>query len=480
MRAAPQCPVCIDTIGANGGPASLPCGHNGCLECLKAIQQRRAECPLCRAEFSGSARLQVNRDLEALLHMAASQDEAQETAEWEVLPEARASTENSPPPDTEQSLVPVPTALPMEPAQVRDWFLRSLGPDGARLMSIQPPVWTPDSAASECGECGTPFRLTVPRHHCRLCGDIYCAACSSARLLMPPNFQQSKPQRCCKECAALLRPLQLVLAESCSPSAHPPVHDTFHHSVPRTWFNVPYPQSLEFEVFKCTNILRTLMGSSTWVAGEMQQSALRTAKALVVLSSAKAGLGWSVSFGSGLMVKRRDGGGWSAPAGISSLGFGWGLQGGAQVADLVLALRTDAAVESFCKSMIGDIMGGLGLALGRYGLQGTADVISTYSVCQSRGVYAGVSVEGMFFFSRPEANHAFYGQALSTRQLVHGEVPPPFLACKPLYDMLDKMARELPPPLDLPSISRTVVRRLPGRVEAPLLQDGVAAAIATG
>jgi len=475
--------------------------------------------------------------------MAASQDEAQETAEWEVLPEARASTENSPPPDTEQSLVPVPTALPMEPAQVRDWFLRSLGPDGARLMSIQPPVWTPDSAASECGECGTPFRLTVPRHHCRLCGDIYCAACSSARLLMPPNFQQSKPQRCCKECAALLRPLQLVLAESCSPSAHPPVHDTFHHSVPRTWFNVPYPQSLEFEVFKvgsvaapanplavlprerenpytckealrtsgvlvrvcttssfspcrwaqtpwgislrfgdaqCTNILRTLMGSSTWVAGEMQQSALRTAKALVVLSSAKAGLGWSVSFGSGLMVKRRDGGGWSAPAGISSLGFGWGLQGGAQVADLVLALRTDAAVESFCKSMIGDIMGGLGLALGRYGLQGTADVISTYSVCQSRGVYAGVSVEGMFFFSRPEANHAFYGQALSTRQLVHGEVPPPFLACKPLYDMLDKMARELPPPLDLPSISRTVVRRLPGRVEAPLLQDGVAAAIATG
>ena len=48
------------------------------------MQQRKPECPLCRSEFSATASLQVNRDLEALLQLAANQHDARETAEWEV------------------------------------------------------------------------------------------------------------------------------------------------------------------------------------------------------------------------------------------------------------------------------------------------------------------------------------------------------------------------------------------------------------
>ena len=48
---------------------------------------------------------------------------------------------------------------------------------------------------------GTIFSLSKRRHHCRLCGDIFCDACSTHRTLLPlggPEFE--KPVRVCDEC----------------------------------------------------------------------------------------------------------------------------------------------------------------------------------------------------------------------------------------------------------------------------------------
>ena len=50
------------------------------------------------------------------------------------------------------------------------------------------------------------------RHHCRLCGEVFCQACSQCHLLLPPKFQQQQPQRVCRPCADLLEPLQPFLA----------------------------------------------------------------------------------------------------------------------------------------------------------------------------------------------------------------------------------------------------------------------------
>ena len=54
--------------------------------------------------------------------------------------------------------------------------------------------------------------LRRSRHHCRLCGQIFCHACSDSFLLLPPRFQQPHPQRTCTACAVLLEPLQPFLA----------------------------------------------------------------------------------------------------------------------------------------------------------------------------------------------------------------------------------------------------------------------------
>lgn len=37
----------------------------------------------------------------------------------------------------------------------------------------------PDKLCHECSECGIRFTLFVRRHHCRVCGRIYCHSCSN-------------------------------------------------------------------------------------------------------------------------------------------------------------------------------------------------------------------------------------------------------------------------------------------------------------
>jgi hypothetical protein len=46
-------------------------------------------------------------------------------------------------------------------------------------LTASDPEWTPDDSAEACFQCGTPFTLFLRRHHCRICGAIYCKMCST-------------------------------------------------------------------------------------------------------------------------------------------------------------------------------------------------------------------------------------------------------------------------------------------------------------
>lgn len=62
----PVCSICTDPLGTWGGPASLACGHNGCLECLQKVQKHSSSplCPLCRTPFDANNPLGLNTDLQ--------------------------------------------------------------------------------------------------------------------------------------------------------------------------------------------------------------------------------------------------------------------------------------------------------------------------------------------------------------------------------------------------------------------------------
>ena len=64
----------------------------------------------------------------------------------------------------------------------------------------------PDSACKECFECQTKFSLIVRRHHCRICGRIFCNTCCSQTIpgvLLRPDLQGTL--RVCGECLEIFQ-----------------------------------------------------------------------------------------------------------------------------------------------------------------------------------------------------------------------------------------------------------------------------------
>lgn len=61
------------------------------------------------------------------------------------------------------------------------------------------PEWVPDIAAPACMRCDAHFTAFRRRHHCRNCGKVFCASCSSNSIPLP-RFGQLKPVRVCDEC----------------------------------------------------------------------------------------------------------------------------------------------------------------------------------------------------------------------------------------------------------------------------------------
>ncbi|XP_072934900.1 lateral signaling target protein 2 homolog [Epargyreus clarus] len=61
------------------------------------------------------------------------------------------------------------------------------------------PEWVPDIAAPACMRCSAHFTAFRRRHHCRNCGKVFCASCSSNSIPLP-RYGQLKPVRVCEEC----------------------------------------------------------------------------------------------------------------------------------------------------------------------------------------------------------------------------------------------------------------------------------------
>jgi len=69
----------------------------------------------------------------------------------------------------------------------------------AGVGGLNPPVWVPDAAVSECVLCLASFGLFRRKHHCRACGKIFCGACSRHQSTIP-ELGYFRPTRVCNLC----------------------------------------------------------------------------------------------------------------------------------------------------------------------------------------------------------------------------------------------------------------------------------------
>ena len=172
---------------------------------------------------------------------------------------------------------------------------------------------------------------------------------------------------------------------------------------------------------------------------------LDRAECVVVFPSVKKfAVGIGGSYGRGVITCRTGesfDGPWSAPAMFALEGASFGLQLGAQATDFVLLVTNDRGADSVLTSKV-KLGADASAAAGPKGRTAGASTdvvmqaeILTYS--RSRGLFAGVSLEGSTLRSDGDANEAVYGKKLTAREIVKDrtiQVPP---EARALVDLLN-------------------------------------------
>ncbi|PGH14272.1 hypothetical protein AJ80_06012 [Polytolypa hystricis UAMH7299] len=173
---------------------------------------------------------------------------------------------------------------------------------------------------------------------------------------------------------------------------------------------------------------------------------LANAKGLAIITVIKAGFLGSARFGSGVVVARLADGSWSAPSAIATAGAGFGGQIGFELTDFVFILNDYAAVRTFSQAGTVTLGGNVSIAAGPIGRNAEAagaassrGVTGVFSYSKTKGLFAGVSLEGSVLVERKDANEKMYGSRVSAAQLLEGGMRPP-PAAEPLMRILQSRA----------------------------------------
>ena len=168
---------------------------------------------------------------------------------------------------------------------------------------------------------------------------------------------------------------------------------------------------------------------------------------IVVPSMTKVALGVGGSYGRGVMVCRTGkafDGPWGAPAMYALDAGSIGFQLGAESIDVVLLVMNTRGVDALLSSQV-KLGGNVSAAAGPKGrnVEASTDAsmraeILSYS--RSRGLFAGVSLEGASLRPDNDATEQIYGRKITARQLVTGPAIAVPASGRHLVDVLQKNA----------------------------------------
>ncbi|SCU98032.1 LAFA_0G15016g1_1 [Lachancea sp. 'fantastica'] len=212
--------------------------------------------------------------------------------------------------------------------------------------------------------------------------------------------------------------------------------------------NNPIPRSLKSESKKAAKVLASfvkpnqILGADTMIPPEV----LRRAKGLAVITVLKAGFLFSGRAGSGVIVARLRDGSWSAPSAVALAGAGAGGLIGVELTDFVFILNTEDAVKSFSEFGTITLGGNMSMAAGPLGRNAEVaasaslgGVAAVFSYSKTKGIFAGVSLEGSVIVERREANRKIYGDNCKAKTILSGRVRAP-AAADPLFRVLESRA----------------------------------------
>jgi lipid-binding SYLF domain-containing protein len=175
------------------------------------------------------------------------------------------------------------------------------------------------------------------------------------------------------------------------------------------------------------------------------EEVMEGAKCVVVVPHlVKAGFIFGAKHGRGVAACRTSEG-WSAPAFISVSGGSWGLQIGAEGVDLVMLVMNDRGLRHLLSSKF-EITGEGSAAAGPVGRHASAGTdwklnteLLTYS--RSRGIFAGVTLEGAVIEQDADSTTAIYGSDIPFEKTLSGETAAPD-AATPFLRAVQDLSRQ--------------------------------------
>jgi lipid-binding SYLF domain-containing protein len=166
------------------------------------------------------------------------------------------------------------------------------------------------------------------------------------------------------------------------------------------------------------------------------QDLLNKARCIVVVPGMKkAGFIFGAKYGSGFAVCRREGGsGWSAPAAMRVEGGSFGFQIGASETDVVLLVMNDGGMKHLLSDKF-TVGGEASAAAGPLGRDTSAQTdaemnAEMLSYSRSRGLFAGLSLEGATLRPDSAVNHELYARDATNREILTGDFKTPAAAMK--------------------------------------------------
>jgi SH3 domain-containing YSC84-like protein 1 len=215
-------------------------------------------------------------------------------------------------------------------------------------------------------------------------------------------------------------------------------------------------------------MLITLVAGSTGLAKEKDKTAQRLEDAVTVISEImdtpdkgipqdlldksqcivivpglkKGALILGGKYGKGFVSCRKEGGqGWGAPGAVRVEGGSVGFQIGGSESDVVMLIMNERGMQKLMSSKF--TLGGEGeVAAGPVGRDASAQTdafmhAEILSWSRSRGVFAGLSLQGATLREDLDDNNDLYGKAYENKEILEGKVAVPAKASK-LISLLDK------------------------------------------
>lgn len=163
---------------------------------------------------------------------------------------------------------------------------------------------------------------------------------------------------------------------------------------------------------------------------------------LIVPNMKKAGFIFGAKYGRGYVMCRREGGrGWSAPAAMRIEGGSFGLQIGGSESDVVLLVMNKDGMKHILSDKF-TLGGDASVAAGPVGRDTDAQTdaemhAEMLSWSRSRGIFAGITLEGATLRPDHDADKELYGRDYTNREILMGDARTPPAAAK-LEALLDR------------------------------------------